>query len=140
MGVQAIRQTVPLEKKEVIPFTTPASGLATNLATGEVSIITMLAAADTHRLLETQARVNELINFLRQGNFFLGSGIDAVVMIPIDGGKGNITIEAAVAAIVTGNIGVAVDLSFVGTGSKNWVTNSLRQTLDWMNEQDRLTA
>ena len=73
MGVQALRVVVPLEKKDDITFSTPATTAVVAPGANSIAIITMLAAADDHRYLEVQQRVRELIQHLREVDFSSGT-------------------------------------------------------------------
>ena len=138
MGVQALRTVVPLQRKEDIVFSAPASGAVVAPGANQVAVVTMLAAADAHRFLEIQSRVRECVQFLRQGNFFLPTNADTLVRVPINGTKAGIVSSDTFGDIVTGDIAVTIDAALRVPGAKNWVINALTQTLDWMNEEDRL--
>ena len=140
MGVQALRQVVPLVKKDSIVFSTPASGAVVAPAANNIAVVTMLAAADAHRHLEVQNRVLECIQHLREKNFFDGTAADLLVRVPLDGTKAGIVNSGTFNTIVTGDVAITIDAALRNPGAKNWVVNAFKQILDHMNEQERLTS
>lgn len=140
MGVQALRVITPLQRKDQIVFSTPATTAVIAPLVNEIAIVTMLAAADLHRHLEVQQRVRECINFARQQTWFEGTAADIFVAIKLDGAKGAVRTSGVFAEIVTGDIAITIDAATRIGGSKNWIEEAYQQTLDWMREQSRLTA
>ena len=140
MGVQALRLVVPLATKDAIVFSTPATAAVVAPAANSIAIVTILAAADLHRLLEVQARVRECIQHLREKNFFNDTATDLFVAMKIFESKAAIRSGTTFTGIVTGDIAITIDAALRDPGAKNWVVNAFNQTLDFMNEKDRLTA
>ena len=140
MGVQALRLVVPLAKKDSIVFSTPATTAVVAPGANSIAVVTMLAAADAHRLIEVQSRVRECIQHLREKNFFNGTATDLLVRVPLNGTKAGIVSSVTFTDIVTGDIAITIDAVLRDPGAKNWVINAFNQTLDFMNEKDRLTA
>ncbi len=140
MGVQALRVVTPLQRKDEIVFSTPATTAVIAPAANQVAIVTMLAAADLHRFLEVQQRVRECINYARQQTWFEGAANDIFVAIKLDGAKGAVRTSETFIEIVTGDIAITIDGASRVGGAKNWIEEALQQTLDWMREQGRLTV
>jgi len=137
MGVQAIRTLVG--KKSSVVFTTPATALAVMPAAGSVSVITMLAAADLHRLGEIQRSIINCINHLRDYNLNDVAATDLFVAVKLDEAKESIRSSATIAEFVTGDVGIALDVTQL-VSQRIDIDNALYQVLDWMNEQSRLAA
>lgn len=140
MGVQALRLVVPLAKKDAIVFSTPATAAVVAPAANSIAIVTILAAADLHRFIEVQQRVRECIQHLREKNFFEGTATDLFVRVNIEKTKAGIVSGTTFTEIVTGDIAITIDAALRNPGAKNWVINAFNQTLDFMNEKDRLTV
>lgn len=140
MGVQALRVLTPLNRKDQIVFSTPATTAVIAPTADQIAIVTMLAAADLHRYLEVQQRVRECINYARQQTWFEGTATDIFVAIKLDGAKGAVRTSGVFAEIVTGDIAITIDGASRIGGSKNWVEEAFQQTLDWMRENERLTV
>jgi hypothetical protein len=138
MGVQAVRLVSPLARKDEIVITAPASAAAVAPAANSITIVSMLAAEDAHRSSDVQRRVRECLNRLRQITFNEASAADVIAVIPIGGGKGNITIVADMTTVITGTVAVGIDAALITGGAKNWIEEAVQQTLDWMGEQGRL--
>lgn len=137
MGVQAIRGV--LDPKLTTAFTTPATTAAVFPGADECSVVTMLAAADTHRLGEIQRQVENCINFARDEDLFDSAG-SVCVLVKLDEPKASIRTEALAASVVTGDVGIMIVGSERAKGSRNILENAHKQVLDFMNEQDRLAA
>lgn len=140
MGVQALRVVTPLQRKDQIVFSTPATTAVIAPLANEIAIVTMLAAADLHRYLEVQQRVRECINYARQQTWFEGTAVDIFVAIKLNGAKGAVRTDTVFANIVTGDIAITIDGASRVGGAKNWIEEAFQQTLDWMREQTRLTV
>lgn len=140
MAVQATRLVVPLAKKEAIVFSTPVTALVPAPAANSISIVTILAAADQHRELEIQMRVKELMDHLREKDFFNGTSTDIFVAMKITESKVSIRSSTTFTGIVTGDIALTLDAVLRNPGSKIWVLSAFKQTLDFMNEKARLAV
>ncbi len=138
MGVEARRVVIPLLKKESIVFNTVVSGAPTLPGPNEITIVTMLAAADTHRLLEVQNRIIELINFLLEKDFLSPTAADQFIAMKIFESKAAIR-PTAFAGVVTGDIAISLDALIRAPGAKNWIYEAYLQTMDRMREIGRLT-
>jgi len=140
MAIQALRTVVPLAKKDAIVFSVPVTALVVAPGPNQIAIGNILAAGDLHRFLEVQARTRECVQFLREKNFFDGTAVDIAVRVPLNGTKAGITFTTTFTEIVTGDVYITLDALLRDPGAKNWVINAYSQTLDFMNEKDRLTA
>ena len=140
MGVQALRLVVPLAKKDDIVFSTPATTAVVAPGADSIAVITMLAAGDLHRHLETQHRIEECINFLLEANFIDSVALDAFVAMKINESKPSIRTSATFTEFVTGDVGISIDANLRTPGAKNWIYEAYLQTLDFMNEKDRLSV
>jgi hypothetical protein len=138
MGVQAIR-ALSVTKATAPTITTPASAAAAFPAAGSVSVITMLGAGDLHRLGEIQRSIKNCINHLRDYNLNDDSASDLFVAVKLDEPKASIRSGTNIALIVTGDVGIALDVTQLQNQSIS-IDAALQQVLDWMNEQDRLAA
>lgn len=140
MGVQALRLVVPLAKKDDIVFSTPVTALVVAPGANSIAVITMLGAGDLHRHLETQLKIKECINFLLEGNFLPAAALDAFVAMKLNESKPSIRTSAVFTEFVTGDVGISIDAALRTPGAKNWIYNAFIQTLDFMNEKDRLSV
>lgn len=140
MGIQALRTIVPLAKKSAIVFSFPATTAVIAPSANQIAIVTMLAAADAHRLLEVQQKVRECINYAREKTWFEDLATDIFVAIKLDGSKGSARSDTVFTNFVTGDVGITIDGATRIGGSKNWIEEAYQQTLDWMSEEARLTV
>ncbi len=140
MTVQATRIVVPLQRKESIVFTSPATGAVPAPGANAISIVTLLAPADEHRKLEIIQRVHELLNHLLEKNYFNNTATDIFVAMKIFESKAVIRNSEIFTEIVTGDLAITVDSVLRNPGAKNWITNAVEQTLDRMRELDRLAT
>ena len=84
MGVQAIRTITG--KKEDTVLTTPATALAAFPAAGEVSVVTILAVADQHRLADAERAIRICLDYARDNNLYT-SAVSVSVVTTLNGGK-----------------------------------------------------
>lgn len=138
MGVQAIRSVEGTKLSTI--FTAPASGAAVFPGADQCSVVTMLAAADTHRLGETQRRIEDCINFARDNDLFKPGSADIAVVVKLNETRADIRTEGDPLNVVTGDVGIMMAGTEVSKGSRNILENAHKQVLDWMNEQDRLAV
>ena len=139
MGVQAIRTLTPLERKEDITITAPISGAAVYPGINQISVVTMLAAADTHRNLEIINLLKDCLDYIRDENVLTSAGSISIVTTLI-AGKAGIRTESIAASVVTGDVGIMIIGSERIKGSRNYFFNAHDQIIDWLREQDRLGA
>ncbi len=139
MGVQAIRSLTPLERKEDITITTPATALAVYPGANEISVVTMLPAADVERSLEINNTLQDVLNFIRDNNVLVGAGSVAVVTT-LAGGRTAIRTEALAASVVTGDLGIMIVGSERAKGSRNYFFEAHIQIIDFLRELNRLGA
>ena len=134
MGVQA---TMPIGAKISSTAVPVLSGAASFPSAGNVSIVTILAPADQHRLGEVQRRIRELVNYARD-NRSLQTPANVAIVININAAKSAIREEALDASVVDGDIALLVSAG--ASDSTNILENAHLQLRDWMNENDRLVA
>lgn len=136
MGVQA---TMKIGDKVDALAVSILSGEATYPGTDEVRIITILAAADEHRLADIQRAVMLCIDYARDNNIYTSSGSIAIVT-NLNSGKAGVRREGIATNVVTGDVGLMVGGTVRNKGGRNITDDAHKQLLDWMNEQNRLAA
>ncbi len=136
MSVQAI---MSIHDKRSASAASVASGEALYPASSEVSIVSMPAVADEHRLADIQRAVEICIDFARDTNQFGSSGSTSIVT-SLNGGKAAIRVELIATNVVTGDIGIMITGSVRNKGSRNITEEAHKQLLDWMNENGRLAT
>ncbi len=136
MGVQS---TMTIGDKQGSAAVTVASGAATFPSTFQVRIVSILPAADLHRLADIQRAVQICIDYARDNNLYTG-GASIYVVTTLSGGKVAIRTGAVASAVVTNDVGIMVNNFESAKGARNIMDNAHKQLLDWMNEQDRLAA
>lgn len=136
MGVQCYMTIGDKKGSSAFPI---ASGGGAYPTTEEVGIISILPAADLHRLGEVQRTVMYCLEYARDNNIFISAGSIAIVTT-LDAGKSGIREEGIIANVVTDEVGIMVVGSTRVDGGTLITYEAHRQLLDWMNENDRLVS
>jgi len=136
MGVQA---TMIIGDKKASAAATVASGAATFPITNQVSVVSILPAADSHRLADIERAVEICIDYMRDNNLY-GGASPLYVVTTLDGGRNTVRTNNVATEVVTNDVGIMINNFERAKGSRNIIDNAHKQLLDWMRENERLVA
>lgn len=136
MGVQAL---MSFHNKRTVSIVTRASGTAIYPGFGVVSTVSILPAADLHRIGEVERCVMYCLEYARDNNIFVSSGSISIVTT-LDGGKNGIVEIPIATNVITGHVGIMITGTVRDNGGTLITYEAHRQCLDAMREQGRLAA
>ena len=137
MGAQA---TMAIgDKAKAFAINLAEGGLGTFPAANQVSIISLPATADAHRLADIQRAVVICLDFARDNNLFI-SAVSVAVLTTLNGGKVAVRTEALASAAIIDDVGILIVGSVRDGGDTNIVDNAHKQLLQFMREEGRLAA
>ncbi len=137
MGVECYMTVGDKKGSTAFPI---ASGGGAFPSIGEVGIITILPAADLHRLGEVQRAVMYCLEYARDNNTSSAAAGPLAIVTSLDGGKNGIREESVIVNVVTNDVGIIINSADRGKTQTSINYEAQRQLLDWMNENDRLVA
>ncbi len=137
MGVQA---SMTIEQKpKAVAINLGEPGLGTFPIAGDVSIISLPAILDEHRLADIQRAVVICLDFARDNNLFT-SAVSVAVLTTLNGGKNTVRTETLASAAVTGDVGLLIVGTVRAVGDTHIVDGAHKQLLQFMREEGRLAA